>query len=52
MDYDYKVRDCIKLMHDKNNYMRPTKLSAPREGVHQIIEVCNNGALKMQSEGY
>ena len=32
INYDYEVRDYIKIIHKKNTYMGPLKLSSPSKG--------------------
>ena len=39
-------------MHDAHSHMRPTKLSKPGEGLHEIVKVYNNGKLKIQRGDY
>ena len=40
--HQYQVGDYVKILHRKNSHMRPTKLSQPNEGPHQIIEIFGN----------
>ena len=34
INYDYEVRDYVKIIHEKNIHMRPIKLSSPQVNDH------------------
>ena len=51
-EYEYKVGEFAKIVHDVNTYMRPTKLSQPSEGPYEIVEIYANGTVKIQRGGY
>ena len=42
----------MKIIYEKNTHFRPNKLSAPSEGPYRIVEVLNNGTVKIQKKGY
>ena len=46
-DHECQIGHCVKFAHEKNTRMRPTKLSPPSEGPHQIVEVHANAIVKM-----
>ena len=46
--HEREADDHLKIVHVKNSGMRPSKLSQPCEGPHQVVQVCNNGTVKIQ----
>ena len=52
INYKYKEGEFIKIIHEKNSYMRPQKLSQPFEGPYKIIKVYKGGLVKIQRGGY
>ena len=52
INHTYQVGDFIKIMHEKNSRMRPTKLSAPSEGPYKVLQIYDNGTVKIQRGGY
>ena len=51
-NHEHQIGDYIKIVHEKNTRMRPTKLSPPSEGPCQIVEVHANGIVKTQHGGH
>ena len=51
MNYERQIGDLIKIVHEKNTRMRPTKLSPTREDPCQIAEVHENGTVKTPRGG-
>ena len=45
--HQYEFGDFIKITHDTNSYIRPTKLSKPNEGPYEVVEVYANGTVKI-----
>ena len=52
INHTYQVGDFIKIMHEKNSRMRPTKLSAPSEGPYKVLHIYDNSTVKIQRGGY
>ena len=50
--YQYDIRVFIKIMHDANSYIRPTKVSKLNEGLYEVVEIYANRTVKIQRGGY
>ena len=51
IDYECRIGELIKIIHEKNSRMRPTKLSPPNEGPYPIVIVHDDATVTIQRGG-
>ena len=52
IEHHYQVGDYVKITHEKNSRMRPTKLSAPCEGPCRVLIVHADSTVTIQRGGH